>query len=246
MLRTRLCVCLGSVLVYALVSDEWPNAVQELTTELGGEGDAAGARLLCDALSEGVEEVWEAQLPISHEDRLRAQRTLSAQLPFVLDLLLFTLQRAGEHRVLQKAALQCLCSWWKNVTANSAPVILRHPLVEAAFAAVQVAELEEVAGGCIGELIRLLESFCAPTSHHGVAQDAEDGLDEDGELISFSYTAPMTEEQLDAMHSIVDRVTALLPAYSQHTHRTHSAHTTTTSTTSAIIASCCAGGRGPG
>ena len=216
MLRTRLSVCLGSVLVYALVGDEWPNAVQELTAELSGEGDAAGVRMLCDVLSEAVEEVWEAQLPVTHDERVKAQRLLTSQLSFVMDLLLYTLQRAQEHRPMQKSALACLASWWKNVHVDAAPLVLRHPIVDAAFAAVQVAELEEVAGGCISELIRLLESFATPTSHHSGAEEGEDGVDEEGEPVSFSYSAPLTEAQVEAMQRITDRVAALLPAYSQH------------------------------
>ena len=215
LLRTRLALCMSSVAVYALVAGEWEGCVQELTQSLGG-ADAAGSQMLCDVLGEVVEEVWEAQLPIGEEERLRVQGLLTQQLPFVQELLLFTLQAAQEHRPLQKSAFACLCSWWKNVQAAAAPAVLRHPCVDAAFGGLAVAELEEGAAACVLELIRLVEVFC----HQRRTLLREDGetfdeLDEDGEPSAISFSQPMAEEQTAAMRAVTDRVVALLPAYSQ-------------------------------
>ena len=218
-LRTRLALCVSAVAVYGVASGEWPNAVSDLFSVLG-EQSADSARVLCDVLCEMAEDVREPQLGLDADGRSRVAAYLSSQLSFVLDRLQALLSAGDRHNALRKSALTCLCSWWKNVYWQPSSV-LSHPVVDSTFGALSVVELEAAAGQAVMELIRGVDEFCQPPSQRHSGFDYWD--DEDGEIQheagQANGEAPFTlnEQQLAAQQSLVQRVVALVPMYSQMT-----------------------------
>ena len=221
-LRTRLALCVSAVAVYGIASGEWAGAVQEVAQRLG-EQSADSARAMCDVLSELAEDAREPQMALSSDERNRVAAQLSNQLPYVLDTLQRTIGAAGGHAALHKSALSCLCSWWKNVQWRP-PVVLAHPVLDSAFAALSSAELDTAASQAVLELIRGVDDFCLPPYQHSPFDywDGEEGeLDgrlQDGQANGAAAFA-LTDEQLAAQQAVVHRVTALVPMYSQTTHQ---------------------------
>ena len=216
--------------MYGIASGEWSAVVSDLASMLG-DRSLDSARMMCDVLCELAEDAREPQLALDAAARARVAAYLSLELPSLLNRMQQTLSASGGHTALQKSALSCLCSWWKNVSWQP-PSVLSHPVVDSTFTALMAVELELVASQAVMELIRGVDDFCLPPYQHS-AFDYWD--DEDGEIrhetarqhgaVPFTLTG----EQLAVQQSMVQRVTALVPLYSQMstmhtTQRDHACH----------------------
>ena len=202
--------------MYGIASGEWSSAVSDLASLLSDQS-ADSARVLCDVLCEVAEDAREPLLALDVAACSRVADYLASHLPSVLDRMQQTLSVSGGNSSLQKSALSCVCSWWKNVTWQP-PSVLQHPVVDSTFAALTAVELELVASQAVMELIRGVDDYCLPPYQQSAFDYWED---EDGEIrhetAQLDEAAPftLTNEQLAAQQAIVQRVTALVPMYSQ-------------------------------
>ena len=231
-LRTRLALCVSAVAIHGVASGEWSTAVSDVASLLGDQS-AESARVMCDVLSEIAEDGREPQLGLDATARSRVAGYLSSQLSSVLDRLHRTLNASGGHSALQKSALLCLCSWWKNVSWQP-PTVLSHPVVDTAFAALAAVDLELAASQAIMELIRGVDDFCLPPCQHSAFDywDEEEGeLRHETVLSNGATPFTLAEEQIAAQQTIVHRVTALVPLYSQSMHTRSALHTSKRSAT---------------
>ena len=220
--------------MYGVGSGEWPNAVSDLFALLGDQS-ADSARAMCDVLCEMAEDARDPQLVAlnSADARARVAAYLSTQLPAVLDRMQRLLSATGGHSALRKAALLCVSSWLKNAQWQP-PAVLSHPVIDSAFSAFAVVELEEVASQCVLELIRGVDEFCLPSASFQYWEDEDGEIRHDEQQHSGAVNAALSDEQLAAQHAIVQRVTQLVPLYSQYTHPHSTPHRLPTRCVSAL------------
>ena len=220
------------VVVRGIASGEWSDSLPQLASVLGS-GETAGpdeARVLCEVMAEVAEELWEQQLRLTDDERERVAAYLASRLPLVLDMMQGMLTAAASERAVARAALLCLSSWWRNVAGrppSSIVSVCAHPVVDAAFSALQLPELDAAAAQCAHELLRLVELFCrqqsqpvstsssTPSPWQPALQRDDDGEDGEQQMQLVSFLRPLSEQQSGLQLSFTARVLALLPAYSQ-------------------------------
>ena len=100
--------------------------------------------------------------------------------------------------------------------------MLAHPVLDSAFAALSSVELDTAACQAVLEVIRGVDDFCLPPYQQSPfdywdGEDGElDGRQQDGQA-NGTAAFVLSDEQLAAQQAIVQRVTALVPMYSQST-----------------------------